>query len=171
MIRGLFARLTGLDSRGAELFALAVEQARRPHWFQEGPVPDSVDGRFAVLATVTALIVVRLEADGDRGSAASVALTERFIEAMDAEHRQMGVSDPAIGKQVRRLVASLAGRVGRWRDTVAGTGDWTEATKQSIDPRGELPAGGIAHCADALRSFWGQLERTGLEALKQGRLE
>ena len=41
----------------------------------------------------------------------SPALTERFIEAMDAEHRQLGLNDPTLGKRVRSLVASIAAAV------------------------------------------------------------
>ena len=43
-------------------------------------MPDTIDGRFAMLATVVALVIVRLEISRGFGDAASVALTERFIE-------------------------------------------------------------------------------------------
>ena len=68
-------------------------------------------------------VTVRLERGGC-GREQSAALTERFVEAMDAEHRQMGISDPTLGKQVRRMVAALARRVGEWRVAVAGEGEW-----------------------------------------------
>ena len=71
-----------------------------------------------MLATICALLTVRVEDSGEQ----SAALAERFIEAMDAEHRQMGINDPALGKQVRRMVAALARRVGEWRAAVAGRG-------------------------------------------------
>ena len=99
MLRLLFPRLTA--ARGEALFAALVAEARRPHWFTQGHIADSVDGRFAVLATVLALATVRLERGGDEARDASVGLAERFVEAMDAEHRQMGISDPGLGKQVR----------------------------------------------------------------------
>ena len=100
MIRGLFARLTGEPRRGQALFDLAVAEARRPHWFVEGEVPDTLDGRFAMLATVLALLTVRLERDGAAGEATSVGLTERFVESMDGELREMGVGDPALVREV-----------------------------------------------------------------------
>ena len=78
MLDFLFRRLTAEPPRGAALFESVTSIARQPHWYVEGAVPDSLDGRFAVLATVTALVLVRLEADGADGDAASVALTERF---------------------------------------------------------------------------------------------
>ena len=65
MISALFARLTGGPRRGHALFDLAVAEARRTHWFLDGEVPDTVNGRFAVLATIVALITLRLEQGGE----------------------------------------------------------------------------------------------------------
>ena len=48
-------------------------------------------------------------------NALSVALTERFIEVMEAEHRELGLGDPTLGKTVRKLVGSLARRTELWR--------------------------------------------------------
>src|SRR5919106_4077544 len=118
MIRALFARLTGEPRRGQALFELAVAEAHRPHWFVEGEVPDTVNGRFAVLATIIALITIRLEREGDAGRQATVALTERLVESLDAEIREMGLGDPTLGKQVRKLVGAVSGRVERWRALV-----------------------------------------------------
>src|SRR2546430_1261904 len=84
MLGFLFRTLTAQPSRGAALFAAATAEARKPHWYVEGAVPDTIDGRFAMLATVVALVMVRLEQLGDEGNAASVALTERFIEVMNS---------------------------------------------------------------------------------------
>src|SRR5215207_9950934 len=132
MLRRLFARLTGEPRRGQALFDLAVGQARQPHWYRDGLVPDTVEGRFAVLATLAALLSIRLEQAGPQGEAASVGLTERFVETLDIEVREMGVSDPAIGKQVRRLVASLAGRVGRWRALIDDGQPWQPEIERSL---------------------------------------
>src|SRR5688500_16428279 len=83
MFRALFARLTGEPKRGQGLFGLAVGEARQTHWFAAGEVPDTVNGRFAVLATIIALITVRLERDGENGRRESAALTERLVETLD----------------------------------------------------------------------------------------
>jgi cytochrome b pre-mRNA-processing protein 3 len=101
MLRFLFRRLTSRPERGHRLFEAVVAEARRPHWYVEGEISDSLDGRFAVLATVCALFIVRLESGSDAGDAASAALTERFIESMDSEHRELGLNDPGLGRRVR----------------------------------------------------------------------
>lgn len=169
MLRFLFRRLTDRPRRGQELFDLVVAEARRAHWFMEGEVPDTLDGRFAVLATVCAILSVRLEADSPDGELASAALTERFIESMDCEHRELGLNDPGLGRRVRKLVGSLERRVDEWRAAVAGERDWDEAVISSVY-RGQAPRdGALDHSARALRRLWMQLCEKPAQQLVEGR--
>jgi cytochrome b pre-mRNA-processing protein 3 len=168
MFRALFARLTGEPARGAAMFDAAVAEARRPMWFERGRVPDTVEGRFAVLATITGLIVVRLENEG--ATHESVALTERFVETLDTEVREMGVGDPAVGKQVRRLVGALAARVERWRALVAGDGDWSDEVRHSLYRDEDVEPDALDFAEAELRALWRRLERTGVAALAEGRI-
>lgn len=166
MLRFLFPRLTA--ERGQALFDAVVARARRPHWYVEGKVPDSLDGRYAVLASLLALAIVRLERGGRAD--ASAALTERFVDAMDAEHREMGISDPGLGKHVRRLVTSLGRRVEQWRRAVEGECGWDEAVAASLYS-GRADAPGAAHSSEATRALWQRLEASPDEALAEGRIE
>jgi len=170
MFRSLFARLTGEQKRGGPLFRLAVAEARRPHWFVEGGVPDTVNGRFATLATVAALIIVRLEQAGDEGEEASVALTERLVETLDAEVREMGVSDPGIGKQVRKLIGSVAARVGRWRTVTSSDAGWADGVRKSLYLGEPATADAVACSEDAVKAFWARLCSSSLDRLIEGNL-
>jgi cytochrome b pre-mRNA-processing protein 3 len=169
MLDFLFRRLT-VEWPGAPLFDALSGEARRPHWYVEGKVPDTLDGRFAVLATILALAIVRLEQDGEAGNAVSVALAERFIEVMESEHRELGMGDPTLGKTVRKLVGSLARRTGLWRSAVGGRQDWVEATRESLYKDAASPDA-LDHCAAALKRFWTTLESASLDDLKQGKLQ
>ena len=166
MLGFLFRTLTAEPDRGAALFDAITARARRPHWYVEGTVPDTLDGRFAVLATLTALTLVRLEKDPE-GTEASVALTERFIEVMDSEHRELGLGDPTLGKTVRKLVGSLARRTDLWRNVCAEA--WEHAARESLF-KGNVSAAALAHMTAALRAFRDELERTGVTDLQQGKL-
>ena len=154
-----------------ELFAAVTHEARQPHWYMAGAVPDTLDGRFAVLATVTALALVRLENGGEQADAAGVALTERFVAIMEAEHRELGLGDPGLGKKVRRLVSALGRRVALWREAVAG-GDFVEAARQSLgDERDDGAAeGALAHRVAALRALWARLQAGTVDQLAQGKI-
>jgi cytochrome b pre-mRNA-processing protein 3 len=169
MLRHLFPRLTPARERGSALFEALVGEARAKHWFVEGQVPDTLEGRFAMLATMVALATVRLERGGAAALEQAVALAERFVEAMDAEHRQLGIGEPGIGKKVRRLVGALARRVELWRAAVDG-GDWDAAVVASLFP-GETPSRpALDHCNGALRECWARLEQTSEQAIAEGRI-
>lgn len=169
MLSFLFRGLTADTERGAPLFAAVTRIARKPQWFMEGEVPDTLDGRFAVLATVTALVLVRLETEGEAGNATSVALTERFIEVMESEHRELGLGDPTLGKTVRKLVGSLARRTELWRDAVASEGSWQTPAQESLY-KSEASADALDHSASALLRFWTALQCSNLAEIEQGNL-
>lgn len=169
MFRVLFARLTGGPKRGQALFGRAVEEAGRTHWFLDGQVPDTVNGRFAVLATVVALITIRLEREGDAGREAAVALTERLVETLDAEIREMGLGDPTLGKQVRKLVGAVGGRVERWREVIAGDTPWTDEVRRSVYSDEPAAAQAVTHTESHLKGLWAQLEESSLEVLAEGK--
>ena len=170
MLNFLFRRLTADPDRGAPLFAAITAEARKPHWFVEGKVPDTLDGRFAVLATVAALVVVRLEQAGDAGESLSVALAERFVEVMESEHRELGIGDPTLGRKVRKLVGSLSWRVDLWRRITKGEPRWVEAVDYSIY-KGAVASAALTHSAGALRKLWARLERCEINNLAEGKLE
>ena len=167
MLGFLFRGLTAGPAHGAALFDALTAEARRPHWYVEGEIPDTLDGRFAVLSTLTALALVRLEADGDAGNRMPVALTERFIEVMESEHRELGIGDPTLGRTVRKLVSMLAKRTQQWRSI--GEDGWTEPTRWSLY-KNAVAGDALEHSADALKRFAQRLEATPLERLKPGRI-
>ena len=167
MLGFLFRGLTAGPAHGTALFDALTAEARRPHWYVEGEIPDTLDGRFAVLSTLTALALVRLEADGDAGNRMPVALTERFIEVMESEHRELGIGDPTLGRTVRKLVSLLAKRTQQWR-TAADEG-WTDATRESLY-KVNVSADALDHGGEALKHFANRLEATPLERLEQGKI-
>jgi cytochrome b pre-mRNA-processing protein 3 len=170
MLDFLFRRLTAAPSRGPELFAALTRLAREPHWFVEGKVPDTLDGRFAVLSTIMALVMVRLEAEGQDGNRESVALTERFVEVMESEHRELGIGDPTLGRTVRKLVGSLSRRTDLWRKAVNGEADWTATASESLY-KGEAPPEALRYSAGELQALWSKLESAGIAEIAEGKIE
>lgn len=170
MIRGLFARLTGGPKRGEATYRLAVDEARRPYWFIEGEVPDTVNGRFAVLATIIALMTIRLEREGEAGQQATVALTESLVESLDVEIREMGLGDPTLGKQVRRLVGSVSGRVDRWQGLTDSEQSWTPEVRRSLYLDEDASEEAVGYSESALRTLWRRLTESSLEDIANGRI-
>ena len=139
-MRSLFNRWRTPRGEAEPLYAALVSEARRPAWYIEGGIPDTIDGRFAVLSSLVALAILRLEEGGEAAVRGSVALTESFIADMDGQMREEGFGDPSIGKQVRSMVGALASRVDRWRHARGGEVEWDDAVRFSIY-RDTLPPG------------------------------
>jgi cytochrome b pre-mRNA-processing protein 3 len=153
-MRSLMAMLRPKMGDAGALYDAVVAEARRPAWYREGGVADTMDGRFAVLSTLTALAILRLEDGGEDAVRHSVAVTESFIADMDAQMREQGFGDPSIGKQVRTMVGALASRVDWWRRARAGEMDWSDAVRFSIyrdDPPESEAA--VTFSSEALRRF------------------
>ncbi len=153
-MRSLFNRWRTPKGEVEPLYTALVAEARRPAWYLEGGVADTLDGRFAVLASLVALAILRLEDGGESAVRGSVALTESFISDMDGQMREQGFGDPSIGKQVRSMVGALASRVDRWRHARGGDIDWADAVRFSIY-RDSLPPLETAatYSGEALRRF------------------
>lgn len=98
------------------LYEAIVAEARDPAWYRDGEVPDTVDGRFDMVAAVMALTLLRLEAEGQRTAADSALLAELFVDDMDASLRQIGIGDFVVGKHVGKMMGALGGRLGAFRD-------------------------------------------------------
>lgn len=98
------------------LYRALVDISRTPFWYREAQVPDTLDGRFDMLSAITALAMLRLEAEGEEGRLPSVLLTEIFVEDMDATLRQIGIGDYVVGKHIGRMMGALGGRLGAFRD-------------------------------------------------------
>jgi cytochrome b pre-mRNA-processing protein 3 len=169
MLGFLFRGLTTTPANGVQLFDAVTAEARQPHWYVKGEVPDTLDGRFAVLATIAALAIVRLEQLGEVGLSQSVALTERFITVMESEHRELGLGDPALGKTVRKLVGSLGRRTDLWRSAIAGQGEWRDFARRSVYSEDPNPAA-LNHVSALLKRFWSKLARSDADALADGRI-
>lgn len=99
------------------MYHAVVAEARRPAWFEVGGVPDTVDGRFDMVALVLSLALRRIEREERHQLAADV--TDRFIADMDGSLRQMGIGDQNVGKEVGKLVSALGGRLGAYREALA----------------------------------------------------
>jgi cytochrome b pre-mRNA-processing protein 3 len=153
-MRSLFNRWRAPKDEAGPLYSALVGEARRPAWYVDGGVADTLDGRFAVLSSLVALAILRLEDGEEAAVRGSVALTESFIADMDAQMREVGFGDPSIGKQVRSMVGALAARVDRWRHARSGEIEWADAVRFSVY-RDTLPPVETAatFAGEALRRF------------------
>ena len=164
-----FRRLLGeKDEAALPLYQAVVARARQPHWYLEGGVPDTVDGRFDMVAAVLATVLLRLEQDA-AAAEPSARLTERFVDDMDGQLREAGIGDIVVGKHIGRMMAMLGGRLGAYRDGWAA-GDLRPALIRNLY-RGAAPAdAAVAHVATRLGALRDALDAAPLAGILAGEL-
>ncbi len=164
----LNALLGRRDETALALYTAVVREGRQPHWYAQGLVPDTIDGRFDCIATVLAVALLRLEQDAD-GVEAAARVTERFVEDMEGQIREAGLGDVVVGKHMGKLMAMLGGRLGAYRDGFAG-GDLDGALLRNLY-RGAHPGeAALAHSRTALLAWRDRLAATPLDALLAGEI-
>lgn len=151
------------------LYLAVVTKARQPDWFTVGAVPDSIDGRFDMVALVFALVHRALERDA-AGSGFLVSLTERFVDDMDESLRELGIGDMVIGKHVGRLMGALGGRLGAYR-TALDTGEGLADVLTRNLYRGVVPADpALGWMTSAVTKLAADIDAMSSADLKSGRL-
>ena len=167
---GMLKRLLGRGDRGTApaLYAQLVALARAPHWYEAGEVPDTIDGRFDMIAAVLAMMLLRLEAD-PAGVPAATALAECFIDDMDGQLREIGIGDIVVGKHMGRMMGMLGGRLGAYREELE-RGALAPALVRNLY-RGHAPAGAaLAHVENQLMALHARFAASPLATILAGKL-
>lgn len=150
------------------LYNAVIAEGRQPHWYVEGRVSDTIDGRFDMIVAILAQVLMRLEALG--AAQESVWLTELFVDDMDSQLRQEGIGDVVVGKHIGRMVSALGGRLSAYRTALSGEAELSEALARNLY-RGDAPSSdALAHVESALRARWLRLGGLSRDALLAGDL-
>lgn len=131
------------------LYNQIVTKAREPHWYVEGQVPDSVDGRFDMVAAILTLVLLRLEGDSSNAQAMAY-LTELFVDDMDGQLREFGIGDMIVGKHIGRIMGALGGRLGAFREALADEAKLDDAILRNIYRSETADPAPLAHVRDGL---------------------
>jgi cytochrome b pre-mRNA-processing protein 3 len=131
------------------LYNQIVATARQPHWYVEGEVPDSLDGRFDMVAAILSLVLLRLEES--KAHALDMArLTEVFVDDMDGQLREVGIGDMIVGKHIGQIMSAVGGRLGALRTAMDDHSALDDALVRNIY-RGVAPAPeALAHTRQGL---------------------
>ena len=128
----MLARLRRAMRRSAqvqELYHRIVAQARLPAFYDKGGVPDTVDGRFEILA-LHMVAVLRVLKSRDMGvKRFAQELYDFMFYAMDVGLREDSVGDGGVRKQIRRLTESFSGRVVAYERALTQTQSDDDAQK------------------------------------------
>jgi cytochrome b pre-mRNA-processing protein 3 len=107
----------------ASLYGTIVAQARAPIFYRSYGVPDTVNGRFEMMALHTVLLLRRLEQEADPLRRLGQEVFDRFCRDLDDSLREMGVGDLAVPRRMRRLGEAFYGRQQAYAAALAETDD------------------------------------------------
>lgn len=131
------------------LYNQIVAKAREPHWYVEGQVPDSLDGRFDMVAAILSLVLLRLEES--KAHALDMArLTEVFVDDMDGQLREVGIGDMIVGKHIGQIMSAVGGRLGALRSAMADHSTLDDAIVRNIYRSAAPSSEALAHTHQGL---------------------
>jgi len=99
------------------LYEAIVAAARRPAFYRDGGVPDTLDGRFELLVLHVWLVLRRLKTEG--AAELGQALFDEMFSDMDESLREIGVSDLGVGRRVKEMARALYGRMAAYDEGLA----------------------------------------------------
>jgi cytochrome b pre-mRNA-processing protein 3 len=149
----LFRRRRDLTRPADDLYASIVIQARAPVFFADLGVPDSVLGRFEMIALHAFLVFRRLRDAGAQGRALSQATHDVMFAEMDVGLRELGIGDMGVGKRVKSLARNLYGRIAAYEAGLdGGEKALADALVRNVYATAPPPAAAqVATLADYLR--------------------
>lgn len=102
----------------AILYGAIVAQARLPAFYRVFAVPDTLEGRFALLGLHLFAVLHRLRSGGAEARDLAQSLMDRFIRDMETVLREQGVSDLKIPKTMRRLAGANLARLQAYEEAL-----------------------------------------------------
>ncbi len=154
---------------GAKLYARAVSQARSARLYAEMGVRDSMEGRFELFTLHVVLLLERLKGQGDIAAETSQATFDAYVRGLDDAFREIGVSDTAVGKKMKKLAGAFYGRLKAFDEAVASVPDRTALSafiaRTVLEERGE---GDVEALTAYVISARDALADQSLESLLQG---
>jgi len=153
-----------------KLYDTVVAQARRKEFYIRLGVPDSIDGRFDMIAVHAFLVLHRLK------NAASVTkdLGQEFFdvmfEDMDRNLREMGVGDLGVGKRVKDMAQAFYGRIAAYEKALEVSGDLERALQKNLFRKSDAARANIGEMAQYVRQECKALKDQGTDRIMAGNL-
>lgn len=164
----LFRKDRRLDS-AEDIYRKIVEQARKPNFYAELGVPDTVDGRFELVALHAFLVLRRLKPGAGGKGDIGQALFDVMFEDMDLSLREMGAGDMGVGKRVKAMVQAFYGRVASYEAGLSAEGrELEEALARNLYGTTEPAPESVSALAAYVRSQDAYLAKLDVSAVQTG---
>jgi len=152
-----------------KFYGAIVAQARLPVFYRSFGVPDTLQGRFTLLALHLFAVLHRLKSGGPEGSALAQDLVDRFSQDMETVLRELGVSDMRVPQSMRRLAAASKGLFEDYETALAaGRASLAHAIAASLPGETESAELSSSALASYLMASIEALDRQDIASLRNG---
>jgi cytochrome b pre-mRNA-processing protein 3 len=131
MFAPLFRRRERRDAALAA-YARIVERSRDPAFYDAWGVPDTLDGRFEVLALHAFLVLNRLKREPGDAPAFAQELFDTMFADLDSALREMGAGDLGVGRRVKAMARGLYGRIAAYERGLADEAAMVAALRRNL---------------------------------------
>lgn len=172
MLSGMF-RTNPHDAAARDLYKAIVEQARRPVFYLEYGVPDSLDGRFELIVLHAFLVLRRLRQDQAQTAGFAQTLVDILFLDMDTSLRELGAGDLGVGRRVKTMAQGFHGRIAAYDEALEDDPGSALAAALGRNLYGTVTpdAGTPRAMADYMRQEAARLAAQPTAALVAGRVE
>lgn len=171
ILKQLFRTRNDRSEVAQALYLEVVRRAREPVFYAQWDVPDTLDGRFELIALHAFLLMRRLKQRSDDADDTAQALFDIMFRDMDRSLREMGVGDFSVGKRVKQMISAFYGRVSAYEAALDGGGEDLRAAlirnlygSLRAEPRGRS----VAALARYVRNQVAALDAMSLEDMLHG---
>ncbi len=161
----------GTRASAASLYATAVERARSAEFYTAGGVPDTLDGRFELIALHAFFVLRRLQQEPGRTGDLAQSLFDAMFDDMDRCLREMGAGDLGVGRRVKFMASSFLGRIKAYEEGLDGDDQALRAALcRNLYGTIDAPAGGATAMVRYARDQTAALADQPLDDLMRGRV-
>jgi cytochrome b pre-mRNA-processing protein 3 len=155
------------------IYGSIVTRAREPVFYARWGVPDSIQGRFEMVALHLVLALRRIAAEGPDAEPLGRALTEAFVVDLDDVMREMTFGDLAVPREVKRATAALFDRHSAYSKALEAPGGSVLADALRAKGAGTPAVPGLdaQGLSDYVRSVASALDAQPASPILAGRLE
>jgi cytochrome b pre-mRNA-processing protein 3 len=128
----LLKRRNPYEQSARALYTAILEHIRQPAFYEEGGVPDTLDGRFELLLLHAFFVLDPLANKAGKGrNGPGQALFDVIFADMDQGLRESGIGDMGIPKHMRRMMKAFNGRMHAYRGALT-EGDVKPALRRNL---------------------------------------
>lgn len=106
-----FRRENPARAAADRLHAAVAARAREPIFYTAFGVPDTVDGRFDLLALHAFIALESLKGQGEAGNDVATHLTTALFGGFEDALRDLGVSDFGLSRRIKAMADAFYGRL------------------------------------------------------------